>query len=254
MSCRNENLRARLDDWVDGLLAPAHAAEVTRHLEECADCRRDADTLRALLCDAAALPPAVEPARDLWDGIAGRLRDGEDEATVGERPGRAAPAPVPVDGNLPRRAGGRRGVRPGWAWSGWLAAAACLALVLATRGPERGNAGAAPRPDAAITPTGAPADPFLAATLRDLESGSRQAQDEYLAALRGVEADAVQPATDDAGVLRALRTIDAALAETRAALESEPGNPLLTRLLASGYAGRIDLLRRATLQTTRALA
>lgn len=249
MSCHHENLRARLDDWIDGRLAPAHAAEVAGHLEQCADCRRDADELRALLRDAAALAPAREPERDLWDGIAIRLRDNEESATQ-EQPGRTVPPPVPADGNPPRRAASRRGVRPGWAWSGWLAAAACLALVLLTRAPGGSAGRAAPRPDAAV-PT---VDPLLTATLRDLESGSRQAQDEYLAALRGVESDAVDPATDGAGILRGLRTIDAALAETRAALESEPGNPLLTRLLASGYAGRIDLLRRATLQATRALA
>jgi hypothetical protein len=253
MSCHNENLKARLDDWIDGLLAPAHAVEVARHLEQCADCRRDADALRALLSDAAALPPAREPARDLWDGIATRLRDNDESATR-EQPGRTAPAPVPDDGNLPRRAADRRGVRPNWTWSGWLAAAACLALVLLTRAPDRGTGRAAPRRDAAVPAADAVAHPLLAATLRDLESGSRQAQDEYLAALRGMEADAIDPAADGAGILRGLRTIDAALAETRAALESEPGNPLLTRLLASGYAGRIDLLRRATLQTTRALA
>jgi hypothetical protein len=250
MSCHNENLRARLDDWIDGLLAPAHAAEVTQHLEQCADCRRDADALRALLRDAAALPPALEPARDLWDGIAGRLRDEKPR----EQPGRPAPTPIPTDTRLPRQAPERRGIRPGWAWSGWLAAAACLALVLLMRTPDRDAGRAAPRPDAAVSAANAAIDPLLAATLRDLESGSRQAQDEYLAALRGTESDAVDPAADGAGILRGLRTIDAALAETRAALESEPGNPLLTRLLARGYAGRIDLLRRATLQTTRALA
>jgi hypothetical protein len=253
MSCHNENLKARLDDWIDGLLAPAHAVEVARHLEQCADCRRDADALRALLRDAAALPPAREPARDLWDDIAVRIRDDDGVATR-EQPGRTAPSPAPADGNLSRRAADRRGVRPGWAWSGWLAAAACLALVLLMRTPDRDAGRAAHRPDAAVSAANAATDPLLAATLRDLESGSRQAQDEYLAALRGVESDAIDPAADGAGILRGLRAIDAALAETRAALENEPGNPLLTRLLASGYAGRIDLLRRATLQTTRALA
>ena len=253
MSCKDENLRARLDDWIDGLLAPARAAEVARHLEQCADCRRDADALRALLCDAAALPPTLEPPRDLWDGIATRLRD-DNELEAREQPRRTASTAVPTDRSLPHGAAARRGVRPGWAWSGWLAAAACLALVLWTRAPDGDTGRATPRPDTAAPAVHAPGDPLLAATLRDLESGSRQAQDEYLAALRGVESDAVDPATDGAGILRGLRTIDAALAETRAALDSEPGNPLLTRLLASGYAGRIDLLRRATLQTTRALA
>ncbi len=252
MSCQNENLRARLDDWIDGLLAPAHAAEVAQHLEQCADCRRDAEALRALLRGAAALPPALEPARDLWDGIAVRLRD--DGVTTREQPGRTAPSPASTGGNLPRKATARRDFRPGWAWSGWLAAAACLALLLVMRAPDRDAGRAAPRANAAAPTAPVATDLLLAATLRDLESGSSQAQDEYLAALRGVESDSVDSAADGAGILRGLRTIDAALAETRAALENEPGNPLLTRLLVSGYAGRIDLLRRATLQTTRALA
>ncbi|MHB8079196.1 MAG: zf-HC2 domain-containing protein [Candidatus Krumholzibacteriia bacterium] len=249
MSCHDGALGGRLDDWIDGVLAPAAAAEVARHLERCADCRRDAEVLRALRRAAAALPAEREPARDLWGGIAARLREEPRELPEG-----ADREPLPAGGGLPARAAGRRGGRSVRVWSGWLAAAACLAFALVTRAPDRTHGRAASSADAAAPGAGARVAPLLAATLRDLEAGSRQAQDEYLAALRGVEPEAAVPAADGVAILGGLRTIDVALAETRAALDREPGNPLLTRLLASGYAERIDLLRRATLAASRDLA
>lgn len=47
---------------------------VDHHLDACAACRAEVEGLRALLREAATLPKAIEPTRDLWPGIAPRLR------------------------------------------------------------------------------------------------------------------------------------------------------------------------------------
>lgn len=226
MTCRDESIRSRLDDHADGVLSPARAAEVERHLAQCADCRAESEALAALLASAAALPPAREPSRDLWPGIAARLTGGP-EATA---PAPAAPSP--------RRA--RAGVHPAWAWSGW-AAAAGLALLLAARGPA-GNG-----PAVADAPTATSPESAVFAALRDWEAGSRQAQDEYAQAAGARETTVASPDDD---IAASLGTIDLAIAELRAALTENPDNATLARMLGSAYAERIALLRQATRLTS----
>jgi len=233
MTCRDDSLRARLDDYVDGVLAPAWAAEVERHLESCPACAAEVQALRALLTRAAGLPPSMEPPRDLWRDIAARL--GSPAAAVrgalatGDPDATATPA---------RAVAARRGVHPAWAWSGWVAAAACLALVLAGRDGDTGRA---------VPVAGGYAQAqrgTVLAGLRDWEAGSLQASDEYLAALDA--AGQSVPAAASAEIARNLQALDLAIAETRAALLADPDNTALARLLGTFYDERIALLRRAT--------
>ncbi len=49
-----------------------------------------------------------------------------------------------------------------------------------------------------------------------------------------------------ATIERSLRIIDAALAESRAALARDPGNPGLAQLVVAAWRQKVDLLRRAT--------
>ena len=72
MTC--QELDERLDDWVDGALPAAAAAEVEAHLLSCALCRERERRLRQVLAHAAALPRSVAPPRDLWPGIARQRR------------------------------------------------------------------------------------------------------------------------------------------------------------------------------------
>jgi anti-sigma factor RsiW len=72
MTCREVD--ERLDDYVDGTLAEGEFQEVELHLASCEECRKAERGLRRILAEAAALPRQKSPERDLWPGIAERLR------------------------------------------------------------------------------------------------------------------------------------------------------------------------------------
>lgn len=62
-----------LDDYADGALDPATRSRVDAHLATCADCRAEVAALAAILAEARTLPREIQPARNLWPGIAPRL-------------------------------------------------------------------------------------------------------------------------------------------------------------------------------------
>ena len=74
---------AQLNEYVDGTLAAEARALVEAHLAGCAGCRAAVVELRALVAGAADLPKRIEPARDLWTGIAARV--GKREVRNGKR-------------------------------------------------------------------------------------------------------------------------------------------------------------------------
>src|SRR5205823_14772053 len=73
----------QLNEYVDGTLAAEARALVEAHLAGCAGCRAAVVELRALVASAADLPKRIEPARDLWTGIAARV--GKREVRNGKR-------------------------------------------------------------------------------------------------------------------------------------------------------------------------
>lgn len=60
---------ALLHDWVEGLLEPEAAARVRGHVAGCPECAAEADAIRELRAALAALPPSLEPGRDLRPGV-----------------------------------------------------------------------------------------------------------------------------------------------------------------------------------------
>ncbi len=72
MTCAE--IAERMGDYVDGSLAFPELQETELHLASCSECREQERQLRALLVQAEALAVDVPPPRDLWPGIAGRLR------------------------------------------------------------------------------------------------------------------------------------------------------------------------------------
>jgi len=73
MSTACDELRSHLDDLLDGLVRDPRRSIFEAHLESCAACRNELESVRALRLRAASLPAAVAPSRDLWPGIEARL-------------------------------------------------------------------------------------------------------------------------------------------------------------------------------------
>ena len=221
MTC--QELDERLDDWVDGQLAAAAAAEVGAHLASCPLCQERERRLRQVLAHAASLPRSVAPPRDLWPGIARRV----------ER-----------ERSWSRAAGG---------WSPWaLAAAATVVVGLAAvfwsgRAPSAVRTVAIPvaTPEARLAALPeAVSDPVLAAAERDYEAAAGA----LLEALQQRRAR-LQPETL-AAVEANLEVIDRALAEVRQALVKNPSNPELNRMLVATHRKKVDVLSRVVKLST----
>jgi len=185
----------------------------------------------------------------LDDWVEGALGEGEREAFAAHLAGcdtcraeaRAQEALLAAAADLPREirpprelwsgidarlAGSERPQRAGL--PAWALVAAALALVLAT---------------AAVT----------SILIRDHDEAialkvGRADEARFLAAsqelLAGLEAQDLSPETMEI-VRRNLEVIDAAIAELQAALERDPGNGELTRMLLATYQRKIDLLEQA---------
>jgi anti-sigma factor RsiW len=205
---------ARLDAFVDGDLDEAGFQELEAHLAECGACRAQERRSRALLAEAAALPRALAPARDLWPGIAARI---------------AADA--------------RPASRPAWRRPWTLAAAAAIALLASSVAirprsePPRSQASAGRVAGIAV-----PAAAGLAPDLEQAEVAYARAASDLRGALES-EREALAP-----GTLRILdqnlRAIDAALDEIRAALAKDPTNSELVRMLQGAHKRKLELLQR----------
>jgi len=258
----HEQAIERLDDYASGELPDIERRLMERHLEGCGECRAEAEAIRALLAEVAALPTAVAPPADLWQGIAGRLEPREAEAA----PHREDDKVIPL---APRR---RKFEPPRWA----LQAAAAVALmvgsslVTAKYVGERQAAGpVATLPAAGARAPGQGTARGVEGTL-PVSSGARPAalpaaagggQVTALAAFRPAEREYRQAVDDLARVLetrrqslapetvatleRNLAIIDAAIAESRAALEKDPDSRELTKMLSSTYDAKVQLLRQA---------
>ncbi|HEV8411578.1 MAG TPA: hypothetical protein VGQ30_13790 [Gemmatimonadaceae bacterium] len=180
--------------------------------------------LRAIARAAAGLPE-LAPSRDLWSGIAARI-----EAPVVALPTSAAPA-APQRAALPWRR---------------LAIAASL-LVVTTAGitytiVRRNNAAElAANNDSlsvAVPVSSAPVEPVSTLT-------AEQTFDREISALRKIVDERrkeLDPAT--AAVLdKNLKVIDAAIAESKAALAKDPASAFLMDMLTHAYDSKLQLMR-----------
>lgn len=258
----HEQAIERLDDFASGELPDIERRLMERHLEECGECRAEAEAIRALLAEVSTLPTAIAPPTDLWAGIAGRL-----EPRAAELPQREETKVIPF---APRT---KPWTPPRWA----LQAAAAVVLVagssLITRQVMREHPAGpvATLPAAQATSPGrtAPADPGALATSPGAARVANpaaapqagNAQLTALAAFRPAEREYQRAVDDLARVLetrraslapetvatleRNLAIIDAAIAESRAALEHDPNSRELTQMLSSTYDAKVQLLRQA---------
>jgi predicted anti-sigma-YlaC factor YlaD len=212
MTC--EQIRDRLDEYVDGDLTEAEFQEVELHLGGCPECRQEEREIRALVARSAALSEEMWPAQDLWPDIADRLRGPEGMRLV------------------PRTGLAR--------WMGPMSIAAAAAVVIAlsaalwTRGTMPG---VAPAPQGSVQPVA-----MGASVLLDSERDYARATTDLMAA---IEAQKETLAPETRAVLDAnLKTIDEALAQVRAALIKDPGNSQLAHLLTSTHQKKVDALKR----------
>ena len=211
--------RERLDDYVDGELAAPELHQMELHLASCPACRDEERELRVLLAHAAALPKEVAPSRDLWPSLSAEMA--------------AGPRVLPF---VPRRV-----------VYGGLAAAAALVMALVV---SRGGPGS-PMPVGRSSPTAIPAAARPGSALNEAEADYDRATNALLATLQD-HRDRIAPETIQS-VERNLAVIDEALAQVRAALDKEPGNAELTRMLAATHRKKVDVLRRVVKLSTSKL-
>ncbi len=211
MSC-HESID-RFDEYLEGRLDPAAAEAIRAHLSGCQSCADELEALRDLRDRIAALPHSLEPARDLWPGIANRLS-----------------AENVVRGRFGRRA--------------LLAAAA--ALVVVTSVVTAYFIGRSQAVTTATTPnaTESGASEILLASFEGLGvTGYQMRRAELLDALEARRHE-LSPETMEV-VTENLLLIDRAMDRIAEALDNDPENELLMRQLAGTYRRQIDLLQRA---------
>jgi len=230
--------RESIQELIDGTIGAIRRAELERHLAECAECRSFLADMEAIREAADSLEP-LQPPDGVWLQVAGRLR----------HEGRVQALPAPQPSRAPRYA--------------VLAIAASLVLAVGIgigllvtqyRSPN-GPAQTMATGPAAAAPNTAPE----AVDVQSVEAEFRLAEQHYQNAIAKLEQAArldqaasggdnsLDPQTA-AMLQKNLQVIDQAIAESRAALRSEP-------LSASARDSLFDALKRkvALLQDTIAL-
>lgn len=211
MKCSDVQLS--FDDLLDGRLDATGEEEVRKHLTTCKACATDLEATRSLRDLAAELPRTLEPGRDMWPAIEGRIGD----AKV-------------VQGVFVRRA--------------LIAAAAVVILVgSVVTAYFIGRQQVTPAQDmwAMIGP--GPSSSALA-SFEGLGVEDYQANRTML--LEAVEArqHEISPETLEEVMIN-LRVIDDAMERICEALGESPDDARLMRQLAAVYRQQIDLLRQA---------
>lgn len=223
-----------LSEYLDGELDEAARDEVGRHLAGCAACAAALEELRAVKQRARTLPDAP-PGADLWPGIAARIG--------GDRGGSPAIRSL-------RRVGAPRRARRSLALSTPQLLAAGLAVALVSAGgmwlalrPGRVPVAPAPARDSLLAgPAGEPGDTALRAV---------DAHDavEDLNRLRRILAegrDRLDPRTVRT-LEENLQIIEIAIAQSRRALEADPGDPYVRGHLSETMKRKVELMHRATM-------
>jgi hypothetical protein len=212
------HIQDRLDDYLDGTLPEEERLEISRHLDICPRCREEVQKMRSLLDEAKGLPESIAPRRDLWPTIEAQL------------PARRAP--------VVREPWISRFLQPKWGVGAALAAAAVLLIILLSPTREPGKPGIAEPPEA---PPALPA--YVSFLTQALEYECMGAGKQLLASIGGSESRFGVEAA--AAIERSVQPIDIAIAETRSALEENPGDPELLQMLTSRYQRKLSLLHQA---------
>jgi len=208
-----DDFTSRLSDYLDDELDAGERTAVEAHLERCAECRETLDGLRRVVARARRVTDAP-PDADLWPAIATRIGGARAERPPVWRRRVSLTVPQAVAAGLVLVLGSAVGV-----WT----------LVSRTGG----GPGAAPDAATADVVRTSLADQTYDHAVSDLEQVLAEGRDR------------LDPRTY-AVIERNLRAIDRAIAESRRALEADPGNVYLNNHLATARQRKLSLLRRAT--------
>jgi hypothetical protein len=227
MSC--PRYLTQIQELVDGTIGAIRRADLEAHLETCEDCRAllaDLERIR----DAAAQLGQLRPPDGAWLQIAGRLR---------QEGGVRLPEPA------------SRRIRTGHMAILALAAALVIAvgvsLVLLVPGARRQTA-PAPAPAPTTAPAQAQAPTVDPAAVEAAQSEVDQAQKQMETAISHMEQIArtnsqALPAATAATLDKNLGIIDQAIAETRAAVKSEPASVTARGALFEALKQKVSLLQ-----------
>lgn len=209
----------RLSDYIDGELDPRERADIDRHLAACDECRTVVKELRAVAARAATTRADRTPDRDLWAGIAARISDRQLRRFSFTLPQLAAAgiALMVLSGGMVwlARTGNPRMDFPTVAGSGTRPAAVASA------------------PDVAPVLMG---DAQFEGAVEDLERILAEGRSR-------LDPQTVRILEQN------LAAIDAAIEQSRLALEKDPANTFLNNHLAAARQRKLALLRRATALT-----
>ncbi len=215
---------SQLSDYVDGVLNQDDRADVERHLAECDACRDELEFLTTLVDEAHHLPRGIAPSRDLWSSIVARI----DEKKI-LTPAFGVPA-------HPRRR---------WRVNVQLAAAAIALVVISSTVTAVVMRTAVEQQPAATLGASDAQDPTgtMAVAISTIETEYNRA---FLELSTELEArrDQLDPETI-AEIEENLRILDDAIAETRAALETNPSSSLLRSRFTGACQDKVELLERA---------
>jgi anti-sigma factor RsiW len=233
MTLEHRHVLDRLDHYLDGELGAEERVLVEEHLGRCDECLEEVEALRAIRDGARFLPREIAPPRDLWPAIAARIH------ATAESPREV----IAVD------FGAARQPRASRVWV--IRIAAAVALVVASSSTTAlllrrpGGEPVATLPASTATP---PAKTALAA-FAPTEAEYQGTVAALYAELRAREGR-LSPETV-ATVEANLRIIDAAIAESRAALAADPGNARIPLLLSGVYQKKVELLQHAVQLSAR---
>jgi anti-sigma factor RsiW len=216
---------AAITDYIDGTLDVRERAEIDRHLESCAACRRVIEDSREIKGVAASLDLREPPVRS-WTRLERAIK-------LEERPSVARRSPAWLQ---PRQLA-------------WLAAAAALVLSTAVGLKLMSNGARRAAPVSNTAAQSAAADAASAnASAQSVEAELRQAEDHYEKAIKGLEqiANAEQDVFDPktaATLQKNLAVIDQAISESRAALRAEPASEPAQESLLESIKAKMGLLQ-----------
>jgi anti-sigma factor RsiW len=204
MNCHT--FETAIGDYVDGVCDGEAAHALEAHLASCDRCRAVTEDLRAIRAAARRLERHEPPAR-AWHRIAAAVEDD------------------------------RRRRSPGWL--SWRPAAAAAALLLTLAGSWLLLRTTDPRTSAPIAESAAQSSPASDAETTDAQLQLAIADLERLTAVDSGELDA-----DTAQILKTnLTLIDAAIGQSRAALETEPSSDVAQQRLFAALSTKVTVLR-----------